>query len=142
MRTRNLIELRRKLREKFGSTRLPELTPALENKLDQAFLKRVQKVIEENMEDEAFGVEALADRLKLSRTQLHRKLNALTNRPASMFIRSVRLHHARKLLEQSDFTVNEVAYRVGFSSHAYFSKCFREEFRCTPKEFVKARLGT
>jgi AraC-like DNA-binding protein len=51
----------------------------------------------------------------------------------------VRLHHARKMLEQNELTVNEVAYRVGFNSHAYFSKCFREEFGCTPKEFVKAQ---
>jgi AraC-like DNA-binding protein len=104
-------------------------------------LKRVQKIIEENLEDEAFGVEELAQKLRLSRTQLHRKLSALSNRPASLFIRSVRLYHAGKMLEENEFTVNEVAYSVGFSSHAYFSKCFREEFGCTPKEFVQTRRG-
>jgi signal transduction histidine kinase/DNA-binding response OmpR family regulator len=140
-RTKNLIELRQKLREKFSSSRFPDLTPAVQNKLDQVFLKRVQKIIEENLEDEAFGVEELAQKLRLSRTQLHRKLSALSNRPASLFIRSVRLYHAGKMLEENEFTVNEVAYSVGFSSHAYFSKCFREEFGCTPKEFVQTRRG-
>ncbi|RMD58053.1 helix-turn-helix domain-containing protein [Candidatus Parcubacteria bacterium] len=56
----------------------------------------------------------MAEKLKLSRTQLHRKISALTNRPASLFIRFVRLHHARKLLEQNDLMVNEVAYWAGF----------------------------
>ncbi|MDZ7362715.1 MAG: response regulator [candidate division KSB1 bacterium] len=138
-RVKNLIQLRQKLREKFSSARLQEQMPNLENKLDQAFLQRVQKAVEENMENEKFGVEELAAKLKLSRTQLHRKISALTNQPASLFIRSVRLRHARKMLEQDGNLVNEVAYRVGFSSHAYFTKCFHEEFGCTPKEFVKSR---
>ncbi|MDZ7303648.1 MAG: response regulator [candidate division KSB1 bacterium] len=138
-RVKNLIHLRQKLREKFSSARLQEPMPNLANQLDQAFLQRVQKVVEENMENEEFGVEELAAKLKLSRTQLHRKISALTNQPASLFIRSVRLRHARKMLEQDGTLVNEVAYRVGFSSHAYFTKCFHEEFGCTPKEFVKAR---
>ncbi len=137
MRIKNLIQLRQQLREKFGSTRLLDTRLIPENKLDQAFLKRVQQVIEENMADETFGVEALAGKLRLSRTQLHRKISTLTNRPASMFIRFVRLHHARKMLEGKELNVNEVAYRVGFSSHAYFTKCFREEFGVTPKEFIK-----
>ncbi|MCI0694950.1 response regulator [candidate division KSB1 bacterium] len=139
VRVKNLIQLRQKLREKFSSARLQEQMPSIENKLDQAFLQRVQKVVEENMENEDFGVEELAVKLKLSRTQLHRKISALTNQPASLFIRSVRLHHARKMLEHDGNLINEVAYRVGFSSHAYFTKCFHEEFGCTPKEFVKAR---
>jgi DNA-binding response OmpR family regulator len=137
-RATNLIRLRQQLREKYRSGDLLDVGPAPTNKLDQAFLKRVQKIIEESMEDEAFGVEELAQKLKLSRTQLHRKISALTNRPASLFIRSVRLHHARKMLAQNELTVNEVAYRVGFSSHAYFSKCFREAFGCTPREFVQS----
>ncbi|MFQ5709384.1 MAG: helix-turn-helix domain-containing protein, partial [bacterium] len=140
VRVTNLIRLRQQLQEKFSSASLLDAGPALENKLDRAFLKRVRKIIEENLEDEAFGVEELAQKIKLSRTQLHRKLSALTNRPASLFIRFVRLHHARKMLEQNELTVNEVAYRLGFSSHAYFSKCFREEFGVTPKEFVKGRV--
>jgi signal transduction histidine kinase/ligand-binding sensor domain-containing protein/DNA-binding response OmpR family regulator len=139
VRVKNLIQLRQQLREKFSSARLPEHMPGIENKLDQAFLQRVRKVVEENMEKEEFGVEELAQKLKLSRTQLHRKIGALTNQPASLFIRSVRLHHARKMLEQDGNLINEVAYRVGFSSHAYFTKCFHEEFGCTPKEFVKSR---
>jgi transcriptional regulator GlxA family with amidase domain len=49
----------------------------------------------------------------------------------------LRLHHAKKMLEQNELTVNEVAYRAGFSSHAYFSKCFREEFGRTPKEYIQ-----
>ena len=138
-RVNNLIELRRTLREKYSSAAIPELTPALESKIDQAFLKRVQNAIEENLTDEDFGVEELAKKLWLSRTQLHRKITALTDRPASSFIRSVRLHHARRILGEGGPTIGEAAFRVGFSSHAYFSKCFREEFGMTPRDFIKSR---
>ncbi|MEK7728409.1 MAG: helix-turn-helix transcriptional regulator, partial [candidate division KSB1 bacterium] len=77
------------------------------------------------------------EQLGMSRTQLHRKLTALTNQPAARFIRSLRLPHAKKLLRENGSLVNQVAFWVGFNSHAYFSKCFHEEFGCSPTEFTK-----
>jgi AraC-like DNA-binding protein len=77
----------------------------------------------------------------LSRSQLHRKLRALTNQSPSLVIRSVRLQRAAELLQQNAGSVAEIAYQVGFSSQAYFTKCFREQFGRTPKEYAQQRMA-
>ena len=71
----------------------------------------------------------------MSRTQLHRKLKAITGMSASEFIRSQRLKLAIGLLKESDATISEIAYQVGFNSSSYFSKCFKEVYSCTPNEY-------
>jgi len=70
----------------------------------------------------------------MSRTQVHRKLKALTNLSASLFIRQVRLQKALVLLQQTELTVSEIAYQVGFSSPNYFTRCFAEQFAQTPTD--------
>jgi AraC-like DNA-binding protein len=72
----------------------------------------------------------------MSRTQLHRKLKALTGKSASLFLRSVRLNKARKMIEEESGNISEIAYSVGFSSPAYFSRCFKEEFGYAPSSLV------
>jgi len=67
---------------------------------------------------------------------LHRKLRALTNQPPTLMIRSIRLQRAAELLAHKTGSVAEVAYFVGFNSQAYFAKCFREQFGCSPKEYT------
>ena len=67
-------------------------------------------------------------------TQLHRKLHALTNMSAGRFIRWFRLQRAMELLKKRTGTVSEIAFTVGFSSPAYFTKCFREEFDTLPSD--------
>jgi transcriptional regulator GlxA family with amidase domain len=63
---------------------------------------------------------------------LHRKLHALTNESASQFIRTFRLQRAMELLKKNYGSVSEIAFKVGFSSHPYFNKCFSEQYGCTP----------
>jgi len=75
----------------------------------------------------------------MSRMQLHRKLKALTGLSASEFIRSQRLKLAAQILKSSDINISEVGYSVGFNDHAYFSKCFKEAYNCTPSEFSEAK---
>ncbi|PIV93126.1 MAG: hypothetical protein COW44_11095, partial [Flavobacteriaceae bacterium CG17_big_fil_post_rev_8_21_14_2_50_33_15] len=72
-----------------------------------------------------------------SRMQLHRKIKALTGLSASEFIRSQRLKLAAQLLKQSDINISQVGYSVGFNDHAYFSKCFKDTYKCTPTEYAK-----
>ena len=92
-------------------------------------------MVEEHLEDEDFGVEILGRKVGMSRSQVHRKLRALTNQSPSRFIRSVRLRRAAELLQNKAGSVAEIAYMVGFSSQGYFTTCFREQFGCTPKEY-------
>jgi AraC-like DNA-binding protein len=73
----------------------------------------------------------------LSRTQLHKKLKALTGQSASLFIRQIRLYAGLDLLKTTDLNVAEIAYQVGFEDPNYFSRCFTHEFGTTPSETRK-----
>ena len=79
-----------------------------------------------------FGMLELMRELRMSRTQIYRKVKVLTGKSPTVFIRSIRLHHGKKLLEQSEMNVSEIAYETGFRSPSYFSKLFLEEFGTTP----------
>ncbi|SNS84981.1 TolB amino-terminal domain-containing protein [Ekhidna lutea] len=96
------------------------------------FLLKAIGVVEEHLSEEEFGVTELANQLSMSRSNLLRKIKSLTNLSASVFIRKVRLHHARRLLQSNELTSSEVSYKVGFGSTSYFTKCYREEFGTTP----------
>ena len=89
------------------------------------------------MKDEHFGMPQLCKELHLSRSQLFRKLKALTNKSATHLIRSMRLEKGKKLLETTHLNVTEVCFEVGFSSVAYFSRVFQEEYGSNPSAFQK-----
>ncbi len=91
-------------------------------------------MVEEYLGDETFNMEKLGEGVGMSRSQIHRKLHALTNQSASQFIRSYRLNRAIDLIRQNAASISEIAYTVGFSDPSYFSKCFHEEFGMTPRE--------
>jgi len=102
---------------------------------DEKLLHRVVDVIHKNMSDTEFSVETLSQEVGISRVHLNRKLKELIDTSPSSLIKSVRLKQAAFLLAQSNVTVAEVAYTVGFSSPAYFSSNFSQYFGMTPKEF-------
>jgi transcriptional regulator GlxA family with amidase domain len=102
--------------------------------IDDQFLTRIRGVAEAHIGEEGFGVDELAVEAEMSRSQIHRKLTALTGMSAGDFIRYLRLHRAKDLLQQNAGTVAEVAYSVGFSTPAHFTKCFHELFGITPSE--------
>lgn len=137
IRARNLVELRAQLRAKFaGEIRVQPKDVAV-NSVDEQFLRRTLDAIEQKMDDEHFGVEDLASAVGMSRSQLHRKLTALTGLSPVEIIRKMRLERARDLLAQGAGNVSEVAYRVGFSSASYFSTCFSEHFGVAPGEVAR-----
>jgi TolB-like protein/AraC-like DNA-binding protein len=101
---------------------------------DNAFVKRVEQEVASHFRNEQFSVEELAQRLHLSRSQLHRKLKQATGQSANQFIREYRLQQAAELLKKEDLTVAEIAFEVGFGSHSYFTTCFSEHFGYPPGE--------
>jgi len=135
VRVRNLISIRKKLQEKFGRG---EYTPKTEGKrlsnLEEQFMSKVVEVIENHLAEEEFSIEQFAGAVYMSRMQLHRKLKALTGKSASLYVRSFRLLRAKKMIEEKQGNFSEIAYSVGFSSPAYFTKCFKEEFGVPPSE--------
>ncbi len=136
MQVRNLIDQRRRLRERFSGPVVLKPSEVGVAPMDEAFLTKVLTVVQNNLQDPNFDVERLGREVGLSRSQLHRKLRALTNQPPTLMIRSIRLQRAAALLAQKTGSVAEIAYFVGFNSQAYFAKCFREQFGCSPKEYA------
>jgi DNA-binding response OmpR family regulator len=136
VRVRNLINLRKKLQEKFTATQYNE--PKGEEKrissVDEKFMIKVKEVIERHISEEDFSIEDFGKEVGMSRMQIHRKLKALIGKSANRYIRSFRLERARRILEERNENISEVAYSVGFGSPAYFTRCFKEEFGHPPSE--------
>jgi DNA-binding response OmpR family regulator len=134
-RIKNLIEQRKKLRERFRQEIGLEPQQIAITSADAKFLKRVLDKIDQNIESE-FGVTELSNEVGMSRSQLHRKLRALTDHSPLEFIRTIKLKRAAALLEHHAGNVSEIAYQVGFNNPAYFAECFRKTFGISPKEYA------
>ncbi|MGB0347890.1 MAG: helix-turn-helix transcriptional regulator, partial [Balneolaceae bacterium] len=104
----------------------------LGNTQEDEFVKEIHSVIMENLDDDTFGIEDVCNAVAVSRTQLHRKLKALTGKSTSIFIRDIRLVEAKKLLKTTQQTVSEIAYSVGFNDPNYFTKLYSEKFSYSP----------
>jgi signal transduction histidine kinase/DNA-binding response OmpR family regulator/ligand-binding sensor domain-containing protein len=133
-RVKNLIALRRKLRDRFSTGQVLKPGEITVSSIDDTFLQKVKTIVESHLSEEGFGVEDLSRAVGMSRSQIHRKLTALTGLATGDFIRYLRLHRAMDLLQQNAATISEIAYSVGFSTPAHFSKCFHEQFGRTPSE--------
>lgn len=133
IRLQKLVELRNILRQKFSGY-IPAEKPTEEEKKnpESQFLRSIHALIQQHMDDSGYGIPQLCKSLGLSQSQLFRKLKALTGKSTALYIRSIRLAKAKELLSSSDKTVSEIAYEVGFSDPAYFSRCFSEEFGRPP----------
>lgn len=105
--------------------------------MDEVFLNQLKEVIEENLGNEQFTVEELADSVAYSRSQLHRKVHKLTKQSISQYIRNMRLERGMEHLEKNIGTVSEISFKVGFSSSTYFIKCFSERYGISPGEVRK-----
>jgi len=134
---KNLITQRKQLREKFGRAVLlePKLIPV--SSLDEQFLQKVMKYLDDNLSDAGFGVPEMQDKLAMSNTQLHRKMKAITNEAPGEFMRNYRLKRAAQILLQKGENVTQVAYAVGFNNLSYFAKCFKELHGVPPSEYFE-----
>ncbi len=102
--------------------------------IDNEFYTRFLDIFREEMGNSELSVDSLASRMGLERTQFYRKIKALTNYSPVELMRNLRLRQARQLLMSSEKSVSEIAYEVGFSTPAYFTKCYREAYGETPTE--------
>lgn len=150
VRMHNLLTIRHRLQERYQNVYdnpLPKAAPeqtssgtdTLEPKikapsLEDAFILKVKEIVEANMGNADFDLEQLGRELNLSRSNFYRKMKALTGRTPAIFIRSLRLQKARELLVSSDSSIKEIAYDVGFSDPAYFTKSYSAEFGESPSE--------
>ncbi len=133
IRLAKLHELRQKLQARFAHF------PAATSKTtpvdsEDAFLQKLRTLVLNHLSDEIFGIPEVCKALNISRSQLHRKLTALTGRSTSRVIRSIRLQKAKELLLQSSLNISEIAYQTGFKTHSHFTTVFTEAFGQSPTE--------
>ena len=136
VRVKNLIEQRRKLRERFSRQITTSFADIAVMPADEKFLKRAVDIIEIHLDNPDLSVDWLSNKLALSRSQLHRKIHALTNQTVVDFIRTIRLKHAVQMLEARTATISEIAYQTGFGSPDYFRRCFKKQFGMSPSQYI------
>jgi len=134
-RLKNLIDIRRQLQNNINREMTLQPVKTSISKIDRKFFRDLQAVIKKNIPDPEFNVEELCKKLGMGNTTLYRKIQALCGQTPTEFIRSCRLKRALQLLKNGYGSVTEVAFEVGFSSRAYFTKCFREKFHQLPSDF-------
>ena len=135
VRMEQLLELRKRLQEKYGSGDFTSAPPSSEKQisLEDQFITQVRDVVMHHLNNYELDVGLLCKELGMSRTPMHNKLKALTGKSTTEFIRFVRLNQAKDMLLNTDLHISEVAYETGFQNPNYFSKRFGELFGMTPK---------
>jgi signal transduction histidine kinase/DNA-binding response OmpR family regulator len=143
----NLFDLRNNLRRYYHVAQNPSEAIDIENsnvvpdQQEDAFVKKVRKIIEANIVDVNLSVELLTKTIHLSHSQFGRKLHALTGMSPIRFIRYVRLKKAKELLEDQDLGIKTIAYECGFNDPSYFSRTFKNDFGVSPNIWRKMKKG-
>jgi DNA-binding response OmpR family regulator len=137
VRIKNLLEQRKKLRERFSKEIKIETSSIAVTSLDNEFLQKAFDIAEKNLSNTEFNSESFAKEMFVSRSQLHRKLLAITSQAPGEFIRTFRLKRAATFILEKRLNITQIAFEVGFGSPSHFTKAFRQQFNCLPTEFIE-----
>lgn len=137
-----VIQTRDLIRNKYRSNINPDFTEMQITSPDSRLVAKVIETIRKNIENPEFGVDDLSREVGLSRVHLNRKLKENINTSPNNLIKSIRLKQAAYLLIKNKVNISDVAYKVGFSSHSYFSNNFRDYFGMRPTEFVEKYMDS
>lgn len=133
-RVHNLLESRKLLRKQFS--KLPDISQVTTTtSLDQKFLERASKLIEKNISNSDFDAYVFSSDMGMSRSQLYRKIQALTGYSVNEFIRNMRLKKGAELLLTTEYSVSDIAFKVGFKEISYFVKCFTDYYKLSPSKY-------
>jgi len=135
----NLLTSRKKLREKFSSNFLQSPNKLKVKKIEDNFVLRIIKIIEDNIDNYNLNADFLSKEAGMSRMQLYRKLRGLTDQTVHEFIHSIRLKKAVQLLEERQKTITEIAFAVGYNDLSYFARCFRKQYGKSPSEYISKK---
>ncbi len=132
----SLIANRAKLRELFTEADRQGIQRQVQQSTENTFLLRLTEVIDQRMEDVSFGTDDLCRAMGMSRSQLYRKVSAVTGKSVQEFVKLYRLSRAAEMLGAHDHTVTEVANLTGFKYIQSFSRSFKEHYGCTPSQYA------
>ena len=133
IRVEMLMQLRKEMQHQFRKRYTHDLPD-----YEDAFLRKLQFTIEENMADDRFGVTELCRAMTMSRPQLYRKVKALLDISLARFIQLTRLHKARKLILTTEMNIGDIAFSTGFKDPSHFTKLYNELFKENPSDTRKA----
>ncbi|MGM9749120.1 MAG: two-component regulator propeller domain-containing protein [Candidatus Cryptobacteroides sp.] len=140
LKIKNLMHYRNSHRLNIdSSTSISMKISEYEEQKEKEFLEKAYSIVVNHIGESEFNVNELMSELGVSKTQLHKKMTALTGAPASSFIRNIRLDKAREMLQTGRYSISEVLYSVGFASPSYFSKMFKARFGKLPSDFLEDR---
>lgn len=139
VRIKNLIAQRQNLRKSYQKKIEIKSEEIKIDSADEQFIKKATDLVERELSHPEFSVETLSRELGMSRVHLYKKVLALTGKTPIEFIRFIRLKRAAQLLEKSDLSVSEVAYRIGFNNPKYFAKYFKAEFNTLPSMYASLK---
>lgn len=137
LRLKNIVTMAMRIRRQIQAETLPVI--AAEKAFispDDRFLEKMVQIIDKHLDNPELDVALLSREAGLSSNNLYRKIKSLTNLSIPEFIRQRRIKISAVLLGKHSHFVQEVCYMVGFNSPSYFSRCFREQFGCSPKEYI------
>jgi signal transduction histidine kinase/AraC-like DNA-binding protein len=137
----NLLNNRMVLREHYTSELPTETRSNSSTKIDRRFINEFTAIVEKNLSNEKFSIEDIYREIGISKVQLYRKVKALIGFNINDYILNVRMQKAKYLLTDRQLSISEVAYRVGFSSQAYFSTVFKSKFSMTPSEYREKKIS-
>ncbi len=136
---KQILQQRAALRARYAQLDLTETVPEqvfdYDFSTEDNFIKKAIALVEENINDTTFTVPVFCRQMGMSYSVIHRKLAALTSKSPALFIRTIRLHQAKKMLSDLEKNITEIAYDVGFTDPKYFSRAFSEEFSAPPSSF-------
>lgn len=135
----NLIHNRTKLKEAFANSPLVAANSMAFTKADEEFLKKMNEIILDNIDNPEFNMDDMVETLHMSRSVFYRKIKGILNMNPNEYLRLERLKKAAELLLAGNSRINEVCYLVGFNSPSYFAKCFHKQFGILPKDFANTR---
>lgn len=133
----NLIQQREQLLKKYQNKFVVTSDEIPLASVDQQFLEKAIQHIKDNIENTSFSVEQLADKMCLSPSQLHRKLQALIDQAPGQLIRNIRLQRAADLIKKNAGTLADICFQTGFNDQTYFSRAFKNQFGCSPSAYKK-----
>jgi len=140
IRISNLIEQREKLKAKYKNAFSITPDEISVSSVDKMFLEKTIQLIKLNLDNPTFSVDELADKMCLSSSQLHRKLQALIDQPPGQLLRNMRLQKAAELINLKAGSIADICCQTGFNDQAYFSRAFKKQFGCSPTAFKKERV--
>jgi signal transduction histidine kinase/DNA-binding response OmpR family regulator len=136
---KNILAIQQDMRKTYQKQLDAKPTDVVPESFDEAFIKKALLIIEKNIDNADFSVEELSSELCVSRVTLYKRALTLTGKSPVELVRSIRLKRAAQLLENSQLTISQISYKVGFKSQKYFVRSFKAEFNCLPSAYQQKK---